>query len=729
MNDYTFFATTAKGIEPLLLNELNQLGALNTKETLLGVSLTATLETAYRICLWSRLTHQLLLILKEAVEIASADELYHQISQINWLEHIAYDGSFRIDVSGKHTAIKNTQFIAQKAKDAIVDQIRIIKGIRPSIKSSKPDVVVQLHIAKNKLTISISLSGDSLHKRGYRLDTGSAPLKETLACAILIRSHWPTKQMLSDNACLIDPMCGSGTLLIEAAMIAYEIAPGIDRDYYGFKNWLGHDKALWQSLLLQAKDKKKKNLTKIYTEIKGFDINFEQLSICKNNIKRIGLEKVIEIKQQSLEALDSKQIEHPQGLIVTNPPYGERLLSNEEDKLIQLIKGFGHCLTQSFTHWNVSIFTANPESIKAIGLRPIKRYKLYNGKLESQLLNFIVNNDAILKTETEFEKLKRKAESHFNNPSENLAMFVNRLKKNSKHLSRWAKRNQLEAYRLYDQDLPEYAFAIDCYKSQVHIQEYKAGKDVDAEKSQRRFFEAIGAIKHLLTIPYESIFIKVRQKQKGSNQYQKLNKHDNFSIIKEDKAKFYVNLSDYLDTGLFLDHRLMRLKVAQSACNKKLLNLFAYTCSASTLAALYGAKEITNVDLSNTYLNWGKRNFQLNNIDLKKHHFIQADCLKWLAQTKEKYDIIFLDPPTFSNSKRMDETLDIQRDHIILINLAMRHLKANGTLYFSNNYRKFKLDPKISKKYHCKNISDQCLSEDFKRRPNIHYCFEIEHKK
>ncbi|MCF6764691.1 bifunctional 23S rRNA (guanine(2069)-N(7))-methyltransferase RlmK/23S rRNA (guanine(2445)-N(2))-methyltransferase RlmL [Thiotrichales bacterium 19S3-7] len=727
MNEYKFFATTAKGIESLLLNELSDLGASDTKETVLGVSFHSSLEVAYRICLWSRLTHQLLMIIKDELEVDSPEAIYQHINQINWLLHIPYDGSFRIDVSGKHPAINNTQFIALKAKDAIVDQIRSIKGIRPSIKTKNPDVVIQLHIAKEKLTVSISLSGESLHKRGYRLDTGSAPLKETLACAILIRSNWP-KQVLSDDACLVDPMCGSGTLLIEAAMMAYEIAPGLDRHYYGFSHWLGHDNALWQSLLSQAKEKKKKNLTKIYTEIQGFDINFEQLRICKNNIHRAGLEKVIHVKQQSLDALDAKQLQHTYGLIVTNPPYGQRLLANEDEKLTQLIQCFGERLRASFHNWNVSIFTANPQSIKKIALKPTKRYKLFNGKLESELLNFTVNENSILKTETALEKLERKAEAHFANPSESLAMFMNRLRKNIKHLSRWAKRNQLEAYRLYDQDLPEYAFAIDCYKALVHIQEYQAGKGVDAEKSQRRFYEAIAAVKHTLDIPYEAIFVKIRQKQKGANQYQKLNEKETFSIIKEDKAQFYVNLSDYLDTGIFLDHRLMRLKVAQNAQNKKLLNLFSYTCTASTLAALYGAKEVTSVDLSNTYLNWGKRNFQLNRVDLKKHKFIQADCLKWLEANKEKYDVIFLDPPTFSNSKRMTNTLDIQRDHSVLIKLAMKHLKADGILYFSNNYRKFKLDIQITQAYHCNDISNQCLSEDFKRRPNIHYCFELTHK-
>ncbi|MCF6768020.1 bifunctional 23S rRNA (guanine(2069)-N(7))-methyltransferase RlmK/23S rRNA (guanine(2445)-N(2))-methyltransferase RlmL [Thiotrichales bacterium 19S11-10] len=724
MTDHTFFATTARGIEPLLLDELKSLGANNLKETVLGITFNAPVKVAYKVCLYSRLAHQVLLKLTETT-INDQETLYQAVKQINWLEHIPKDGSFRIDVTGKHHTLNNTQFIAQKAKDAICDQFRQKTGTRPNVELKKPDVVIHLHIAKGNLTVNLSLSGDSLHQRGYRLDSGEAPLKETLAAALLIRANWP-KQILTDNACLIDPMCGSGTLLIEAAMIAYEIAPGISRTYYGFSGWLKHDQALWQTLVKEATEQKDKNLSTPYTEIKGFDIDSKQIQICQNNIKRAGLNKIIDIKCQSIDQLKPTQINHLSGLIISNPPYGERLLEHHEIK--KLLTSFGELLREDFIDWNLSLFSANLDSMKAIGIRSYKKYKLYNARIEAYLLNFKIKPESFMQSEKPLEKLIRKAESHYTNPSDNLSVFINRLKKNTKHLTRWAKRNQINAYRLYDQDIPEYAFAIDIYDKYIHLQEYQAPKTIDPLKAKRRFYEVIGAIKHLLDIPYENIYIKQRQQQKGLNQYERIEKKDDFKIIKEDKAKFYINLTDYLDTGLFIDHRLMRLEVAKSAAKKTLLNLFAYTCSASVLASLYGAKKTTNVDLSNTYLNWGKNNFQLNQISLSQHEFIQADCLKWLKDSKETYDLIFLDPPTFSNSKRMADTLDIQRDHHDLIILAIKHLKPKGKLYFSNNYRRFKLDPKLKQLFECKDISHLCLSEDFKRRPNIHHCFIIEHK-
>lgn len=737
----TFFATASKGIDNLLGDEIKTI-LTNFNQPIeeviekpLGISFKTTIKGAYILCLHSRLAHHILLFLDE-FEVQTQEELYAEIQKTNWLSHIDEAGSLRIDVSGSHFQLNNTQFIAQKTKDAIVDQIREQKGIRPSIQAKKPDVVIHLYANKNKITVSLSLSGESLHKRSYRLENGKAPLKETLAAAILFRANWPS-QILSDNAALIDPLCGSGTILIEAAMIAYEIAPGLDRNYFGFLNWQGHNQALdefWQEIVLKAKQKRIKNLKNPYTEIIGFDIDPSQLDACNNNIKRAGLEAIIKTKRQALVDLKKNQIAHESGLIVTNPPYGERLFHNDQDRLKALMQEFGCVLKNEFINWHLSIFSANSDNIKEIGIRSHKIYQFSSGQLKAQLLNFEINDNYFMRYESEEEKKQRKCEQAYLNPTASLASLENRLKKNLKHLKKWAKRNKIDAFRLYDQDLPEYAFALDCYGDLIHIQEYQKPKDIDEIKAKQRIFEAIGLIKHLLDIPYESIHLKLRQKQKGKSQYERFDKSDHFSITKENKAKFYINLSDYLDSGLFLDHRLMRLEVAKASENKSLLNLFSYTCSVSVLASLHGAKTTTSVDMSNTYLNWAKENFKLNQIDLKNHEFIQADCFKWLEQNakdlkNKKYDVIFLDPPTFSNSKRMDNTLDVQRDHVKLIELSMQLLKRNGILYFSNNYRRFKLDyQNLESKYAILDISHKMLPEDFKRRANIHHCFIFQQK-
>jgi 23S rRNA (guanine2445-N2)-methyltransferase / 23S rRNA (guanine2069-N7)-methyltransferase len=358
-------------------------------------------------------------------------------------------------------------------------------------------------------------------------------------------------------------------------------------------------------------------------------------------------------------------------------------------------------------------------------LRTTKRNKFYNGAIESVLYQFDINEHAKFKHETQLEKNIRIAEASIQKSDEHID-FANKLQKNLKNLKPWLKQSGIKCYRLYDADIPTFAFAVDIYEDKVYLQEYKADATIDQNLAKQRFYQAFYQIHKTLGIAYENIHTRVRQRQKGKEQYQKEADKNNFYIVHEADAKFYVNFEDYLDTGIFLDHRKIRQLVAKAAANKSLLNLFSYTCTASVHATLKGAKT-TSVDMSKTYLDWGKRNFTLNNINLVNHEFIQSDCIAWLKSSTQKFDVIFLDPPTFSNSKRMNDVLDIQRDHELLINLAMSLLKKDGVLYFSNNYRRFKISEVITSKFNCENIDKKCLSRDFLSNKNIHNCWQIKY--
>ncbi len=274
-------------------------------------------------------------------------------------------------------------------------------------------------------------------------------------------------------------------------------------------------------------------------------------------------------------------------------------------------------------------------------------------------------------------------------------MFANRLRKNLKQLGKWAERENICCYRLYDADMPEYALAIDLYQGAArwaHVQEYAAPKSIDPDKASERLKEALSAIPGVLDIPAEQIFLKVRQRQKGSAQYERLAERGEFHEVQEDGLKLLVNFTDYLDTGLFLDHRLTRRMLRELAKDKRFLNLFGYTGTATVHAAV-GARATTTVDMSRTYLDWARRNLALNGFEGQQHELIQADVLVWLEEEAERrYDLIFLDPPTFSTSKRMQDTLDVQRDHVALIRAAARLLSPDGTLIFSTNFRRFRLD-------------------------------------
>ncbi|ELT96746.1 hypothetical protein CAPTEDRAFT_127483, partial [Capitella teleta] len=306
-------------------------------------------------------------------------------------------------------------------------------------------------------------------------------------------------------------------------------------------------------------------------------------------------------------------------------------------------------------------------------------------------------------------------------------MFANRLKKNLRLMGKWVKKEGIECYRLYDADMPEYAVAVDIYKDWVHVQEYAAPKSIDEDKAHQRLLEALEVIPGVLGIPEKQVVFKRRERQSGKRQYEKLEQSGDMLEVKEGQCRLLVNLRDYLDTGLFLDHRKMRLRIATEAQGKDVLNLFCYTGTATVHAAVGGAASTTSVDLSNTYLGWARKNLLLNGMVDRKHRLEQTDCVEWLKQEKRQYDLIFMDPPTFSNSKRMRDVFDIQEVHVELVNLAMARLRKGGVLYFSNNFRRFQLAEELEQKFNVEEITASTIDRDFQRRPGIHRCWSIKH--
>jgi 23S rRNA (guanine2445-N2)-methyltransferase / 23S rRNA (guanine2069-N7)-methyltransferase len=420
--------------------------------------------------------------------------------------------------------------------------------------------------------------------------------------------------------------------------------------------------------------------------------------------------------------------------LICNPPYGERL--GDEAETAELYKKFGTVLKTHFIGWKAAMIISNPELGFRLGLRSQKPITLYNGALECKLLRFTIEESAffIPKAKTQEERLSLVTETSKTDQMETSGaeMFANRLKKNLKKLSKWAQQNHITCYRAYDADLPEYAVAVDVYQAKqvwVNVQEYEPPKSIDQHKADQRLAGVLAEIPRVLQIKPEQVFLKIRRKQKSTDQYEKHGDQGVFHIIEEAGCKLLVNFEDYLDTGLFLDHRPIRLMIQQQAKDKRFLNLFAYTGSATVHAAVGGAQSTTTVDMSNTYINWAKKNMALNHT-VGEHEFIQADCLEWLENEAKQpysrqYDLIFLDPPTFSNSKRMDDVFDIQNDHVRLINNAVALLAPGGVLYFSTNFRRFKLDQSALSELIVEDISAATIPEDFARNPKIHYCWRI----
>ncbi|MGE8498998.1 MAG: bifunctional 23S rRNA (guanine(2069)-N(7))-methyltransferase RlmK/23S rRNA (guanine(2445)-N(2))-methyltransferase RlmL [Pseudomonas sp.] len=736
---YELFLTCPKGLEGLLLEEAGQLGLEEAREHTSAIRGMGELETAYRLCLWSRLANRVLLVLKR-FPVKDAESLYEGVLEVDWFEHLEPNGSLAVEFSGNGSGIDNTHFGALKVKDAIVDKLRQADGTRPSVDKVNPDMRVHLRLDRGEAILSLDLSGHSLHQRGYRLQQGAAPLKENLAAAVLIRAGWP--RIAAEGGALADPMCGVGTFLVEAAMIAADIAPNMTREQWGFSQWLGHVPALWKKLHSEAEERAAAGLAKPPLWIRGYEADPRLIQPARNNIERAGLGDWIKVYQGEVATFEPRPDQNQKGLVICNPPYGERL--GDEASLLYLYQNLGERLRQACMGWEAAVFTGAPDLGKRMGIRSHKQYAFWNGALPCKLLLIKVQPEQFVtgerrtpeQREREREQNALQAEAPAlnknGNPikpaapvveqarlSEGGQMFANRLQKNLKQLGKWARRDGIECYRLYDADMPEYALAVDLYQDWVHVQEYAAPKSIDPEKAQARLFDALAAIPQALNVDKSKVIIKRRERQAGTKQYQRQNTQGQFMEVNEGGAKLLVNLTDYLDTGLFLDHRPLRLRIQKEAAGKRFLNLFCYTATATVHAAKGGARTTTSVDLSKTYLDWARRNLSLNGFS-DKNRLEQGDVMAWLAEDRGEYELIFIDPPTFSNSKRMEGVFDVQRDHVQLLDLAMARLAPGGVLYFSNNFRKFVIDESLSARYAVEDISASTLDPDFARNPKIH---------
>ncbi|EGY33784.1 hypothetical protein SC1083_1187 [Aggregatibacter actinomycetemcomitans serotype e str. SC1083] len=716
------FATTARGFEELLKSELTDLGARDAKVAQGGVHYWADDETLYRTLLWSRLSSRILLPIVQAKVFSDLD-LYSAVVGVNWLDYFDEKVHFFVDFNGTNQEIRHTQFGAMRVKDGIVDYFERHGRARPNVGKEQPDIRIHAYLNLDEVVLSLDLSGDALHMRGYREDTGKAPLRETLAAAIVLRSGW------QQGTPLVDPMCGSGTLLIEAAQMEAKIAPQLYRLHWGFDFWLGHNQAAWEkvkaeALALAEAEKQRENPLHFY----GFDLDHRVLQKAKQNAKNAGVAHLMQWQQGDVAALKNPS-PNATGTVICNPPYGERL--GTTPALIALYSVFGQRLKQQFASWNASIFSGEPSLLDCLRLRSYRQFKAKNGPLDCVQKNYQLAEwaaQSAVENAVEFDRTSAGAASTFS--SDVAPDFANRLQKNIKKIEKWAKQQGLDAYRLYDADLPEYNLAVDRYADHIVVQEYAAPKNIDENKARQRLLDAVNATLNVTGVETNKLILKVRQKQKGTNQYEKLANKGEYFYVNEYGAKLWVNLTDYLDTGLFLDHRLTRKMLGEMAQGKDFLNLFAYTGSATVHAALGGAKSTTTVDMSNTYLNWAEQNLLLNDIEGKQHKLIQADCLQWLEKCDRQFDVIFVDPPTFSNSKRMEDSWDVQRDHIKLMTNLKRILRPNGTIVFSNNKRGFKMDFSGLEALGLSavEISRKTLPLDFERNKQIHNCWVVQAK-
>ena len=747
----TCFVACATGLEKLLHRELRSLGIKRLRIRRAGVDCEAELRDIYRICLWSRIANRLLYPLT-AFKVSDEKNYYSQLLQLDWSEHLSETGTLAVDFYSSDSCITHSQYGAQLTKDAVVDWFREKTGTRPNVDRDKPDVRINVYLYKNRARVSLDMAGTSLHRRNYRQQGGMAPLKENLAAAILYSALWP--DYAKRGSAIHDPMCGSGTLLIEAAMMAGNMAPGINRDYFGFFGWRHHQAELWQEVLQEARSAI--DLDKV-PPVRGTEIDRKSVAIARENIAACGLENVVKVDCEDFFET-SAPLSHGPGLVIVNPPYGERLEKNSEIGVFYT--RLGRNLRRYAGNWHLALFTGNSALFHRTGLSRRVVLECANGGIDCRLFLTDIPPAPItesLQPEAEVAPLKaseqpnpwhqatqqreQRQSTKTSAVAPGLNQFRDRLRKNLRQLSGWAKSAGITNYRVYDADLPDYAFALDVYYGvaddstmvpYVCLQEYKAPAHIDQVLAQRRIDGAASVVIEELQCDLSNLSIKRREKQRAESQYMRLDKRNQSHEVVEGESRFLINIHDYLDSGLFLDHRKVRQWLGKNSAGKRFLNLYCYTASATVHAVNGGAPESISVDLSQKYLEWADKNFALNGIDKASHQLVHADCRQWVEDAvkagKEKFDIIFLDPPTFSNSTSMDGDWEVQRDHISMIDGCMSILRPEGILVFSNNYRRFKLAESVMEKYHVQDRTKWSLQRDFARNQRIHQCWFVQVK-
>lgn len=706
MKRYTFTASCATGLEVLVKREIEDFGGSEIEERSGSVSWEGPLVSGYRCCLWSRFASRVFLQLDQFT-IGDEDALYEHCVAVRWHEVLNANATFAVNctLSGK-SPVTNNRYAALKVKDALVDNMRDRFGVRPSVRGDRPDIQLHLHIDTTTASLAVDLSGESLHRRGYRSSTGLAPLKETLAAALVALTGWP-----DDGGSFVDPMCGTGTLLIEAAMMFGDSAPGLSRNYYGFAGWLGHESELWQDLVAEAVAREEAAMNKSWPTIAGYDSDPAMVRAARQNIKMAGLEDYIHIQQMDLANL---VVPRKTGLLLTNLPYGERL--SETEVVSRLYRAFGRILKQRCGGWKTGVFISNPDLTDSFSLSWENKFKLFNGSIPCRLLLGTVPEEM----EKGFVWYPQKPDSEMG-----AVDFINRFQKNLKKMLKWADREGVSCFRVYNRDLPDYNFTVDLYSKWVHIQEYAPPGTISPETASERLHLAIRGVKEVLGLRSDRLFIKTRERQRGKKQYEKKGNQKKMLEVQEGGCHFLVNFTDYLDTGLFLDHRPVRMRICREAAGKRFLNLYGYTGTATVHAAVGGAVSTMTVDSSATYLHWTRMNLALNGLDEIKNRVEKADCIDWLDNHSGMYDLIFIDPPTFSNTKKEGRVFDIQRDHFHLLELAMQRLAPDGLLIFSTNFRRFRLDDRLQQMFQLKNISAESVPYDYSRDSKIHMCWEI----
>lgn len=695
-----FFASASRGTEPVLAAELAELGISIVEPDRGGVAFGASLEDAYRACLWSRVASRVFLPLTR-FDASDPATLYDHVHAVDWTEHLGADSTMAVSVAGARSPIGPSHFVALKTKDAVVDRIRAEAGARPDVDKARPDVRIHVHVRDTRVTVSIDLAGAGLHLRGRERTGAVAPLRENLAAALLRIAGWPGPRT---DTPLFDPMCGSGTLLLEAAAMARDVAPGLARERFGGARWRGHDASTWKRLRDEARERLQASRGR-KLRICGTDASPAAVRVARDVAERAGLGDALRIGRGELG--DAVPPWSEAGVVITNPPYGERI--GEAGELGPVYERLGDILRQRFPGWSAWILSGNRALDKRIGLRPASRTIVFNGPIECRFLEIPIRATPAASA----------AGPAWRQVSDEARGFRHKLLANDRDRRKQAGRDRLTAFRVYDADVPEYNVAIDRYGDAVRVEEYARPGKIDPDRADRRLQDVLRIVPEALQVDPARVVLRVRRRLGPNEQHGRRGERGRFFEVREGDLIFRVNLDDYLDTGLFMDDRVLRRLIRERSASLDFLNLFAYTCTATVAAAAGGARSTTSVDLSRTYLDWGRSNLERNRLLGGRHEFLRGDATRFVRTARARYGLIFLAPPSRSRSRGMDRDFDVQRDHVGLLRAAAGLLAPGGDLVFTTNLRRFEMDVAGLGHLSCREITSEVTPFDFAARPRL----------
>lgn len=752
------FASCLAGLERPLADELKRLGVKRVRPLGGGVAFFCGAAEVLRACLWSRLASRVMLVVGR-VDARDAEALYAGVRALPWEDVVAAGASLAVRAHGTNDELRNTKFTALKVKDALCDRLRAERGERPDVDAQSPDALVDVRVNDARATVSLDLAGETLHRRTYLPpDAGEdAALSCGLAAGLLALAGWGGAAAVGGG--LVDPACGDGVLVCEAASAACDLAPGLARERWGFFGWARHDEDAWGALLDEADDRFERGLAALAgtqaadapasaapdlarVRIAGTATSSPAVARARECVKRAGLRQVA-----SIEAAGAEDVPAVARRVAAVAPAGA-----EPPLVVASVLRADHASGDAASVADASAFAAaclaapagsrfavagDDDGVAAarFAAEPRVSETLGRGRIAVQAAVFYEPPQAAHAVRVPDPAGGSEHVLHVLEPTSD--QFAARLRKNAKERRKWARREGVFCYRVYDADLPDYNVAIDVYEGAgdaqgvtfLHVAEYQAPSSVDAGRAQRRFEDVLALAPVVLGVRPDHVFSKVRRRERGGGQYRDAGRRPYVTWTAEDGYRFEVDLSGYLDTGLFLDHRLTREMVGERSRGVRFLNLFAYTGSATVHAAGGGAVETTTVDLSQTYLDWARRNMELNGFTGPEHSFVRADAMAFVTETRRRplrYDLAFVDPPTFSNSKAMGKrTWDVQRDHAELLIGVSRLLTEGGVAVFSCNLRSFKPDVETLAKYGValEDVTEATIPHDFERNPRIHRCY------